>query len=130
MYCVYKISIDSDCYIGSTKNFNKRVKDHNYRKNDSKYIHISLYKKMNESDDFKMEILEMIDCDKKTIFIKEQYYIDKYKPTLNSRGSVINKDITREKNKIAMRNRTPEQKAASNARRRELRKKKKIIIDN
>ena len=120
MYCVYKISIDSDCYIGSTNNFNKRFKDHNYRKNDSKYIHLALYKKMNECDDFKMEILEMTDCDKKTIFIKEQHYIDKYKPTLNSRGSVKNKDIAREKNKIRMRNRTPEQKAEANARRREL----------
>ena len=128
MYCVYKIQIDNECYIGSTKNFNKRFKDHQYRKNDEKYKHLPLYKKMNETENFEMNILEMFDCDKKTIFIKEQEYITKFKPSLNSRGSIINKDIQREKNKIRMRNRTEEQKALANARNKDSWKKDEDII--
>ena len=108
MYCIYKISIEGECYIGHTKNFNKRIKDHNYRKNDSKYIHLPLYKKMNECEDFNMEIIEMIECDKKTIFIKEQFYIDKYKPSLNKWNAIVNKQVLKERNKIRMRNLSPE----------------------
>tara|TARA_R110000737_G_scaffold32683_1_gene51091 strand:+ start:197 stop:694 length:498 start_codon:yes stop_codon:yes gene_type:complete len=112
MFAIYKITIIDDSYIGHTKNFNKRTKDHQYRKNDDKYKHIPLYKKMNECDDFKIELLEMIDCDKETIFIKEQEYISLHNPTLNTnRACGQDIELVKYKNKIRMRNLSPEKKA-------------------
>ena len=126
MFAIYKITIDDDCYVGHTKNFNKRTKDHHYRKNDDKYKHIPLYKKMNECDNFKIELLEMIDCDKETIFSKEQYYIDLHKPSLNTnRASGQDKELQREKNKIRMRNLSPEKKEANSKKQHE----KTILTD-
>ena len=50
MYIIYKIQCGEDIYIGSTKNYNKRIQEHKYRSKDDKYKHLKLYEKMNNTE--------------------------------------------------------------------------------
>lgn len=103
MFSIYKIKCGDEYYIGHTKNFTKRVYDHKDRAKKDKYKDYKLYKKINTTIP-EFTILENIECSKNDIFKHEQKYIDAYKPTLNMRRAVEDIKITREKNKIRMRN--------------------------
>ena len=103
MYIIYKITCGDDCYIGSTKNYNQRIKDHIFRATREKYQHLKLYKRINEITPI-FSIIEHIECEKEEIFKHEQKYIDEFKPNLNSRKAVEDVAHTRYKNKIKMRN--------------------------
>ena len=102
MFSIYKIECGGECYIGHTSNYTKRIYDHQERMKVDKYKNYNLYKKMNENI-FNFELLENIECDKKDIFKHEQKYIDKYKSTLNMRRATKSIEITREANKLRMR---------------------------
>tara|TARA_R110002153_G_C13093245_1_gene475716 strand:- start:83 stop:640 length:558 start_codon:yes stop_codon:yes gene_type:complete len=127
MFSIYKIQCDEECYIGHTKNFTKRTYDHKKRALTDKYKHLNLYKKMNETEDVIFEVLENLECDKKTIFRYEQKYIDEYKPSLNMVRAVVDKDILRVRNKLRMRTivYTEEQKKIMKEKQREYYKKNK-----
>lgn len=81
---VYKITnnITSDFYIGSSKNINERWKNHKkpsqwkQRPNSKLYQNMAQYGLVN----FKFEIIEETDNLKE----REQYYIDKLKPSYNN----------------------------------------------
>lgn len=113
MYIIYKLDFGDECYIGSTKNLNKRIYDHKDRAKNEKYSHMPLYKKIKEFS-FKCKIINSFDCDKKEILKHEQNYIELFKPTLNSRKSYLSIEEKRDRNKIRMRkvfkDRTEEQK--------------------
>ena len=83
---IYKISTlhNNEIYIGSAKCFNKRTSLHitNLRKNKhhSKYLQ-SVFNKYG-IDNIKFELLE--ECNVEDLFIKEQFYLDLFKPKYNS----------------------------------------------
>lgn len=88
----YKISCKDekikDCYIGSTCNFNVRKWGHkSCSTKKTKKPDIYLYKFIKENggwDNFKMEILERLDCkDKEEVRNNERHLIDFHKGTLN-----------------------------------------------
>ncbi len=85
---IYKLHSDlcDDFYIGSSINFKARKKRHkeNAKKKSSK-----LYCKMREIGPFwDFTILES-DIEYGLLLFREQYYIDKLKPTLNSKRAQI-----------------------------------------
>jgi len=87
--CVYLISFENgEKYVGSTKNFEKRIKDHGYRKNDKKYQHMPLYKCLLECKEYTYTKLEELECDKNEIFKLEQKFIKELNPSLNCRRSI------------------------------------------
>ena len=88
----YKISCKDekikDCYIGQTENFNVRKWGHKSGSTkETKKPDILLYKFIKENggwDNFKMEILERLDCkDKEEVRNNERHLIDFHKGTLN-----------------------------------------------
>tara|TARA_R110001599_G_scaffold1299_1_gene6441 strand:- start:999 stop:1499 length:501 start_codon:yes stop_codon:yes gene_type:complete len=99
MYIIYKIQCGEDIYIGSTKNYNKRIQEHKYRSKDDKYKHLKLYEKMNNTEPI-FSIIQTIEKDR---LKHEQKYIDELKPTLNMNNAMKNKELTRHKNKLRMR---------------------------
>ena len=114
-YCIYKITINDEFYIGSTKNLNQRYYDHLDRAKNEKYKHILLYQKIRENNNiFDIEILKWKELDKKNVFELEQEYIKNLQPQLNSFKAYQTIEEKREKNKLRMRevslNDTPEEK--------------------
>ena len=104
MFCIYKLNVGEEFYVGSTCNINKRFYDHNHRAYDDKYKDIKLYNAIRNNDyNMDIEILCWKKVDKKSSFSLEQEFIDKLNPTLNSRKSVLNIEESREKNKLRMR---------------------------
>lgn len=87
-FIIYKIYCDSlsDIYIGSTNNLNRRIVYHKkdcYNKNLSKYNN-KLYTFIRDNvgfDNWKFKILESFNEERKK---KEQYYINKLNPSLNT----------------------------------------------
>lgn len=80
----------TDIYIGSTTDFNKRKIKHKsdcYNENDRKY-NIKLYQFIRNNggwDNFEMIIVEKYSCNSKLeAEIKERYFIEELKATLNS----------------------------------------------
>lgn len=92
---VYKItnSINDDIYIGSTtyQYLCNRMNQHRMMTKDLTGRRESkLYKLMRElgNDNFKIELLEEVECyNKKDLLLREQYYIDLLKPSLNMLNS-------------------------------------------
>jgi hypothetical protein len=82
-----------EIYIGSTVCFSRRKSQHKKNVNNKrkKSYHTKLYKfirLLGGWDNFIMEIIEEYPCDNMMEGkAKEQYYIDLYKPTLNSSNS-------------------------------------------
>lgn len=106
---IYKIELNENCYVGSTfQRLSQRQGEHNReirRNNPSK-----LYKFLRENniEKVKCELLERINIEnvenkKNELFLKEQEWIDKINPTLNTNRANTNREeyvkILREKNK-------------------------------
>lgn len=92
---VYKItnSINNDIYIGSTtyQYLCSRMNSHRMMTKDlSGRRGCNLYKLMRElgNENFKIELIEEVKCDNKNdLLLREQYYIDLLKPSLNIKKS-------------------------------------------
>lgn len=90
-FIIYTIYCDSlsDIYIGSTNNLNRRIVDHKkdcYNKNLSKYNN-KLYTFIRDNggfDNWKFKILETLESSNEERKKKEQYYINKLNPSLNT----------------------------------------------
>ena len=85
MYSIYKLfKINSnDCYIGKTKNINKRMVLHKFYSKTSPY---KLYEYMRANggyENFDFEILETNITEEQGVN-KERYYYDIYQPNLNN----------------------------------------------
>ena len=85
---IYKIEVDEECYVGSTieKYLSNRQGKHNYSLNNSnnKSHNKYLYKYCREHNVKKIICKKLEEVDNENIRIKEQEYINKLKPTLNS----------------------------------------------
>tara|TARA_R110002050_G_scaffold244650_1_gene382261 strand:- start:44 stop:451 length:408 start_codon:yes stop_codon:yes gene_type:complete len=91
MTYIYKIlDIDTDeCYIGSTKqNIKLRMKDHRNKRNNTGS------KKIIDGNNYDVIILEK--CEEKNRFIREQYYINISKNTLNKTNAIHDKQHRRQ----------------------------------
>ena len=79
---IYKIIINDDFYIGSTWDFDKRLKVH---KNDSKTSDCKLYKAIRDNNNkFKMVLLYNYECYTDTeLRMEERRCYDELKPNLN-----------------------------------------------
>ena len=83
----------TDTYIGSTSNFKNRIKGHksHYNNINIRSYNYKLYKFIRDNggfENFQMIKLEEFICDsKEEKLIKERYYIELYKCSLNSRSS-------------------------------------------
>ena len=92
VYYFYKIcSLDNEyIYIGSTKNFNKRMSDHksNCYNEKSKKFNYKLYKTIRENggiNNFIFENIDSIESDDKNIVLKhEQELMNEYNSNLNT----------------------------------------------
>ena len=92
IYYFYRIySLDNAyIYIGSTRNFNKRVNDHKSTCNNknSKSYNIKLYSTIRNNkglDNFLFEIIDSIDADDRQLILKhEQELMIKYNSNLNT----------------------------------------------
>jgi hypothetical protein len=77
-------------YIGSTFNIDNRIR---YHKNKSKTGNTKLYNFIKEFDNFKFIILECFECEtKKEKEQKEQEYISKLNPNLNTKKAFSTKE--------------------------------------
>jgi group I intron endonuclease len=110
MYFIYKICCKNetitDCYIGQTINFKKRIYEHKkscYNEN-RRCFNYPVYVFIRENggwDNFKIEIIEQIECDNKlNAYEKEYYWCNQFNATLNKQrpGQGTGKQW-REKNK-------------------------------
>ena len=98
-YYIYKI-IDNnnkdEFYIGSTKNLSSRISHHkkNVKNKVGKRYWCKIYQYIRANggwDNFTVDIIEAGTCDDpKFCKQKEQFYITKYSPTLNSIMACIN----------------------------------------
>lgn len=127
IYTIYEIVCKDenikDCYIGSTKNFDKRKFKHNYNCktiNDKNY-NLQVYKFIRNNGGWKnwdMKVIEEIECKTKTdAVIKEQYYIQtRQTNNMNTIRSYVSKEkkILEHKRKQFVKN---------------LNKKKKLLLD-
>ena len=79
-----------ECYIGSTIDFKKRIKTHktcinNRNKHSYNYKIYQFIRENGGWDNFDKEILEYYPCNnEEDLKIKEQEYISRFKPTLNT----------------------------------------------
>jgi predicted GIY-YIG superfamily endonuclease len=106
--CIYKIYCINreieNIYIGSTTDFRQRYMKHRaccINNSNNKKNNLLLYIFMRENggvDNWEMEIIEKFSCKtKKELLLKEQEYIDKLNPTLNSQNSINKKkDLIKE----------------------------------
>ena len=92
---IYKIEniINKDCYYGSSKNVEKRLKRHKSELKKNKHINCILQRAWNkyEEENFLFEIVEECDktCDEKTLKKIEQKYLDlhtKYNIAIQANG--------------------------------------------
>ena len=76
-------TITNDCYVGSSVDVKRRWANHKSPSKWKQRPNSLLYKAFQkyELSNFIFEILE--ECDKSQLFIREQYYINKLKPTYN-----------------------------------------------
>jgi len=90
---IYQITCNNQIYIGSTNNFNRRIRQHKYSCNkiNNQHYDLPLYKYIRSNGGFeniKLEILKMLETkniqeQKK----EEQKFIEKIKPKLNTHRS-------------------------------------------
>ena len=102
VYTIYEIVCKDenikDCYIGSTKNFNKRKFKHNYNTksiNDKNY-NLQVYNFIRNYggwENWEMKSLEEIECESRIdAFEKEQYYIQSRETkNMNTNRSYVSK---------------------------------------
>lgn len=76
--CIYKITniLNNKIYVGSTKNFNRRKRQHIFDLRHKAHGNDHLQKSFNKygEDQFKIEIIEQ--CDVEHLIAREQYWID------------------------------------------------------
>ena len=96
MGLIYKIVIGDNCYIGSTTNLIRRQGEHNCNLNSDNYNYL-LYKKCREH---KIEniILELVEdeVEEEDLKIREQFYINKLLPTLNTYRAIRTNEDTKQ----------------------------------
>jgi predicted GIY-YIG superfamily endonuclease len=88
-YTIYKIYCKDenikDCYVGSTKDLQNRKRTHKF---DCKNKNINVYKFIKENgdfDNFEFKVIETLMCDNKNdAYIRERYWIEELKATLNT----------------------------------------------
>jgi len=92
---IYMIQINEECYIGSTFNFKRRINEHKgrcYNENGEKY-NFKIYKYIRDNGGWKNVTIRIIDVyylvTKKFKIETEQYYMDYFKPGLNSDRAFI-----------------------------------------
>lgn len=84
----------NQCYIGSTTRFTSRKSHHKKNTNNkrSKSYHRRLYRYIRDNggwENFIIEPLEIIECETRGEgLIREQYFIDLFKPTLNRNRTI------------------------------------------
>ena len=102
--CIYKLIFPNGIYVGSAKNFSKRMEQHYYAMRSGRSSN-----KLNEAwkkyKGFDCEVIEYIDADKPFGFLREreEYWIKKLQPELNSEETPVGiRDtyIIREKRKM------------------------------
>ena len=95
-YTIYKIVCKDenikDCYVGSTKDFNKRIIQHkNSYYTDNQNSNCNIYKFMFNNkgfENFNFEVIETLLCENKNeALIRERYWIENLNASLNSRSS-------------------------------------------
>jgi len=99
---IYKIWSDDDgvdeFYIGSSKNFSKRKRDHesNCSNSNCKEYRNKLYTYIRNNGgfgNFYIDVIKKVACKNKTeLRIIEQHYIDELKPTLNNYNAYISRE--------------------------------------
>ena len=82
IYNLYKIN-SNDCYIGKTKNVKARMVLHKYYSKSSTYKLYEFMRANGGFENFEYEILET-DISEAQGPIKERYYYNLYKPSLNN----------------------------------------------
>ena len=95
IYCITcKDENITECYIGSTENLSVRKRGHKSSCNNekNKLYNIKIYKFIRENggyDNFKFDIIEEhhTALDKKDLKVREQYYMTKLKPYLNTKNA-------------------------------------------
>lgn len=94
MKVIYKITniLNGKFYIGSTINYNRRIKSHIKTLNENKHRNPKLQKSWNKNgiDNFKFEIIEKCDDN---LLEREQYYINVLKPYDDNIGYNILIDV-------------------------------------
>jgi group I intron endonuclease len=92
-FVVYKITniINSKFYIGSTKHFTTRKREHIYTLNKNTHRNSYLQRAWNKygEKNFKFEILEE-NIEKENLILREQYYLDQLKPYIKKIGYNLN----------------------------------------
>lgn len=87
-------------YVGSTTNFVKRKATHKCSFHNDNKNHLKLYQTIRENggwDNWELKPLEEFPCENKTQqVIREQFWIDQFKPDLNSRTSYTHPEIRKE----------------------------------
>ena len=101
---IYKIICKDEnikeMYIGSTFNLNQRINEHKRHYKYDRSKDIKLYKFIKDFDNFKFEILETFECEtKRQKEQKEQEYMDKLLPTLNTQKAYITEEFKKERDK-------------------------------
>jgi len=91
-----------NCYIGSSKCFEDRFYTHKSMCNIkySKNYNLCLYQFIRENggwDNFDREILEYYSCkDEEELKLKEQEYISRFKPKLNTNNAFTSEEVKKE----------------------------------
>ena len=81
---VYLNVIDNDFYIGSTKDLHRRFSQYVYALRKNKYVSRKFQEKFNLAKSMDIYILEHVDESISNLKSREQFFIDKYSPTLNT----------------------------------------------
>ena len=81
-YYVYALKIGADLYIGSSVHVITRIRQHLYDLMNGTHCNIYMNQAFENSNEVLGYILDCADS-KDGVLIKEQYYIDKYRPYLN-----------------------------------------------
>ena len=85
MFTIYKLfKINSnDCYVGKTRNINKRMALHKYYSKSSTYKLYNLMRANGGFENFQYEILETNIPEDEGVY-KERFYYNMYEPNLNN----------------------------------------------
>ena len=128
---IYKIICKDEnikeMYIGSTFNLNQRINEHKRHYKYDRSKNIKLYKFIKDFENFKFEILETFECEtKRQKEQKEQEYINKFLPSLNTQKAYITEEYKKERNKNNSKNHYAENKEKELLRRKEYQERPEI----
>ena len=95
---IYKLHKDDICYIGSTKDKDKREENHKNACNNENHkdYNYKVYQHIRENggmDTWTFKVIEKFPCENETqLRIREQYYYDLMKPLLNSQRPYVSEE--------------------------------------